>query len=63
MALLKFHTRRTNNRTPEERREALELGKLGEQMATKYLEDNGYTILERNYCKGHLEIDMLLFDV
>jgi len=62
MALLKFHTQRTNNRTPEERREALELGKLGEQMATKYLEDNGYTILERNYRKGHLEIDIIALD-
>lgn len=62
MALLEFHVHRGNNCTPEERREALELGRLGEQMAAKCLEDNGYTILERNYRKGHLEIDIIALD-
>ena len=46
MALLKFHVHRENNRTPEERREAQEFGKLGEQMTAKYLTDKGYIILE-----------------
>ena len=62
MALLKFHTQRTDNRTPEERREALEFGKIGEQMAAKYLTDKGYIILEHNYRRGHLEIDLIALD-
>ena len=62
MALLKFHTQRTDNRTPEKRREALEFGKIGEQMAAKYLTDKGYIILEHNYRRGHLEIDLIALD-
>ena len=62
MALLKFHTQRTDNRTPEERREALEFGKIGEQMTAKYLTDKGYIILENNYRRGHLEIDLIALD-
>lgn len=62
MALLKFHTQRTDNRTPEKRREALEFGKIGEQMTAKYLTDKGYLILEHNYRRGHLEIDLIALD-
>ena len=62
MALLRFHTQRTDNRTPEERREALEFGKIGEQMAAKYLTDKGYLILEHNYRRGQLEIDLIALD-
>ena len=62
MALLKFHTVKKHNPTPEERREALEFGKSGEQMAAKYLTDNGYIILEHNYRRGHLEIDLIALD-
>jgi putative endonuclease len=62
MALLKFHTPRSNNRTPVERRESLEFGKLGEQMAARYLADKGYIILEHNYRRGHLEIDLIALD-
>ncbi len=62
MALLKFHTQRTDNRTPEERREALEFGKMGEQMTARYLTDKGYIILEHNYRWGHLEIDLIALD-
>ncbi len=62
MALLKFHTPRTNNRTPGERREALEFGKMGEQMAARYLTDKGYIMLEHNYRRGHLEIDLIALD-
>ena len=62
MALLKFHVHRENNRTPEERREALEFGKTGEQMTAKYLTDEGYIILEHNYRRGHLEIDLIALD-
>lgn len=62
MALLKFHTTRNNNRTPEERRKALEFGQTGEQMAARYLTDKGYVILEHNYRRGHLEIDLIALD-
>ena len=62
MALLRFHTQRTDNRTPEERREALEFGKIGEQMTAKHLTDKGYIILEHNYRRGHLEIDLIALD-
>lgn len=62
MALLKFHTQRNDNRTPEERREALEFGKIGEQMTAKHLTDKGYIILEHNYRRGHLEIDLIALD-
>lgn len=62
MALLKFHTQRTDNRTLEEKREALEFGKMGEQMTARYLTDKGYIILEHNYRRGHLEIDLIALD-
>ena len=62
MALLKFPTHRESTRTQEERRESLEFGKLGEQMTAKYLTDKGYIILEHNYRRGHLEIDLIALD-
>ena len=62
MALLKFHTQRNDNRTPEERREAQEFGKTGEQMTARYLTDKGYIILEHNYRRGNLEIDLIALD-
>lgn len=62
MTLLKFHVHKENNRTPEERRVALEFGKMGEQMTAKYLTDKGYIILEHNYRRGHLEIDLIALD-
>ena len=62
MALLKFHTSRSNKRTPEERREALEFGQTGEQMVARFLTDKGYIILEHNYRRGHLEIDLIALD-
>ena len=62
MALLKFPTHRESTRTQEERRESLEFGKLGEQMTAKYLTDKGYIILEHNYRRGHLEIDLIAQD-
>lgn len=36
-----------------------ELGKLGEQKAVKYLQDNGYTILETNWTFQKAEIDII----
>ena len=62
MAKLKFYTPKNNSRTPEERRESLAFGKLGEQMAARYLTDKGYTIIEHNYRQGHLEIDLIALD-
>ena len=62
MASLKFPTHCENTRTPEERRAAVEFGKQGEHLAERLLVDMGYTILERNYRKGHLEIDLIALD-
>lgn len=39
--------------------ESHSLGKTGEQAAIKYLEDNGYRILEHNWVTGHKEIDII----
>ena len=49
MALLKFHFAAPKERSVESRQEAKEFGVVGEQMATRYLEDLGYVILDRNY--------------
>ena len=35
------------------------LGKEGEDLACRYLESIGHSILERNYRTGHLEIDII----
>lgn len=62
MALLKFHTPRTDNRTSEDRRTALDFGQHGELIAARYLTDLGYLILEHNYRRGSLEIDLIALD-
>ncbi len=62
MALLSFHTNRNDARTPENRRESLEFGQTGEQMAAKYLTDKGYVVVEHNYRRGRLEIDLIALD-
>ncbi|MBJ2123354.1 YraN family protein [Flavobacterium sp. IB48] len=36
-----------------------DLGKLGEDLATAYLEENGYSILERNFVIQKAEIDII----
>ncbi|GAA3724725.1 YraN family protein [Flavobacterium ginsengisoli] len=36
-----------------------DLGKLGEDLATDYLEENGYSILERNFVIQKAEIDII----
>lgn len=38
------------------------LGKRGEDVACRYLEGIGHTILERNWRSGHLEIDIISYD-
>lgn len=39
-----------------------DFGKLGEEKAVAYLKKEGYTILERNWRLGHLEIDIICTD-
>lgn len=39
-----------------------ELGRRGEDEAAKYLEENGYTVICRNYRAGHLETDIVCED-
>ena len=39
-----------------------ELGRLGEDLACRWLQQHGHTILERNWHSGHLEIDVITFD-
>ena len=38
------------------------LGRKGEDIACRFLESQGHTILERNWRYGHLEIDIISFD-
>lgn len=38
------------------------LGRLGEDLACDYLRSIGHTIIERNWRKGHLEIDIISTD-
>ena len=38
------------------------IGKLGEDLATKFISDKGYEIVERNYRYGHGEIDIVAKD-
>lgn len=39
-----------------------EKGDLGENIATHFLENNGYTIIDRNYRKRYGEIDIIAID-
>ena len=38
------------------------LGRKGEDVACRFLEDNGHLIVRRNYRTGHLEIDIISTD-
>lgn len=37
----------------------LSFGKTGEELAVQFLEEEGYHILERNWCFNHAEIDII----
>ncbi len=39
-----------------------ELGKWGEEVATAYLQEKGYTIIERDWKSGHRDIDIIAID-
>lgn len=62
MAYIKVRFSPPKPRSLESRQEAKELGETGEQMATRYLEDQGYVILDRNYRRGHKEVDIIALD-
>ncbi|MBR2621443.1 MAG: YraN family protein [Clostridia bacterium] len=38
------------------------VGQTGEDVAVKFLEQNGYTVIARNYRSGHHEIDIIAHD-
>lgn len=40
----------------------MNLGKLGEDHACKFLESHGHTVVERNWRNGHYEIDIISVD-
>lgn len=52
-------SRQENTEVKEKVHQAHELGKEGEQLAVKYLEEQGYLILERNFRAGRHEIDII----
>ena len=50
------------DRPVEQRRKAQELGVTGEEMAARYLTDQGLTVVERNYRNGRHEIDLVCLE-
>jgi len=40
----------------------VELGRMGEEIASWFLEEKGYLIIKRNYMIGHSDIDILARD-
>ena len=46
--------------TPKTQKSAV--GMAGEQIAVQYLEDHGYTVIERNYRSSRQEIDIIAKD-
>ena len=62
MAYMKFRFAARGERSVESRRESQAYGETGEQMASRYLEDQGYVILDRHYRRGHQEVDIIALD-
>lgn len=62
MSYVKFRFAPAKERSVESRQEAKELGETGEQMAARYLEEQGCVILERHYRKDHKEVDIIALD-
>ena len=42
-------------------RATTEIGKLGEEIARKYLEERGYKIIEQNYRTRYSELDLIAY--
>lgn len=61
MANVKFTFDR-KKRSVEHRQEAKDFGVEGEQLATKYLVDKGFVVLDRNYRNRHKEVDLIALD-
>lgn len=59
---MKFRFAPAKERSVESRQEAKELGETGEQIAARYLEEQGCVILERHYRKDHKEVDIIALD-
>lgn len=59
MMNLKFQWAKPDKRSTESRQGAKETGVQGEQMAARWLEGQGYTVIEKNYRYGHHEIDLV----
>lgn len=62
MAQVKFRFAPAKERSVESRQEAKELGETGEQIAARYLEEQGCVILDRHYRKEHKEVDIIALD-
>ncbi len=39
-----------------------ELGKMGEELALKFLIDKGYRVLEKNWTWGNIELDLIAWE-
>lgn len=61
MANVKFFFDR-KTRPVESRQEAKSFGLDGEQMAARYLVDQGFVILEHSYYSHHKEVDLIALD-
>ena len=62
MAKVLFLHKADTTPSPIEKKTSLELGKMGEDLASRHLIDQGYVILEKNYRRGNLEIDLIALD-
>ena len=47
-------------RVPSRRPNSLDLGRKGEALAARHLEQLGWTVLERNYRAGRKEVDLVV---
>ncbi len=59
MSRKKSESRKDENKKKSELNERQKFGKLGEDLATQYLENNGYEIVERNFSCQQGEIDII----
>ena len=62
MSRKKSESKKCENKKKSELNEKQKLGKLGEDLATQYLENKGYEIAERNFSCQQGEIDIIARD-